>query len=192
MLDFSSENKKIISMTIKAFSKEPNYMTYWDENNKSHINILEFTDDDADDVCYSTIGLSDYANGNPYNDSDTRVEVVGISLKINDKFPNILSTIAFCMINSDWDCYPGAIFPDVVKMYGHSNTMKHILFTPPFLWEDVLKTLEFKDKTVAWLLAVPISEAEYKYAETYGTNKLEELLEFNQVDISDINRLSAI
>ena len=37
----------------------------------------------------------------------------------------ILSTAAFCIINSKWFCYPGAIFPDIVSMYLKSSKIKH-------------------------------------------------------------------
>ncbi|MDI6533855.1 suppressor of fused domain protein [Bacillus mycoides] len=40
-----------------------------------------------------------------------------------------------------------------------------MFFVPPFLWEDQLKTMDFPDKKVAWLLAVPISKKEYLFAQ---------------------------
>ena len=43
-------------------------------------------------------------------------------------------------------------------------------------------------KSVAWLMAVPISECEYRYAEAEGPDRLEDLFEQQQIDIFDINR----
>lgn len=40
-----------------------------------------------------------------------------------------------------------------------NGEMKHVLLVSPFLWYD-LTTLNFSDKKVAWLLAVPISDNE--------------------------------
>ena len=68
--------------------------------------------------------------------------------------------------------------------------MIQILFTDPFLWEDQLKTLNLETKTVAWLLAVPISEAEYRYAAEHGAEQLEKILAKYQIDVTDINRAS--
>ncbi|MMZ71657.1 Antitoxin YqcF [compost metagenome] len=70
--------------------------------------------------------------------------------------------------------------------------MKHMLFVPPFLWEEQLQTIDFQDKKVAWLLAVPISENEYLFAQEYGSNKLEDLFEQKQIDIFDIERKSVL
>jgi len=60
--------------------------------------------------------------------------------------------------------------------------MEHVLFTSPFLWED-LKTLDFPNKKVTWLLALPISEEEFLFAEKEGTEALEDLLEKKDIVI---------
>lgn len=35
--------------------------------------------------------------------------------------------------------------------------MKHVMFVPPFLWEEDLELLEFSNKNVTWLMALLIS-----------------------------------
>jgi len=77
-------------------------------------------------------------------------------------------------------------------MYELSKTMKHALFVPPFLWEEALETLELPERTVAWLLAVPISEAEYQFAEREGSEKLEDLFVKHQIDIFNLERESVL
>ena len=72
------------------------------------------------------------------------------------------------------------------------SLLEHILFVSPFLWEDRLKTLNFEDKKVAWLLAVPISEKEFKYAKDKGKDALEELFEEKQIDIFNLYRKSVL
>ena len=104
-------------------------------------------------------------------------------------FANVMATAAFCIINTDWSIHPGAIFPNVLGMYKCSDTMKHLMFVPPFLWED-LETLSLDSKTVAWLLAVPISDEEYQYAMDNGTDALEKLFEEEQIDLFNIDRES--
>ena len=95
-------------------------------------------------------------------------------------------------MNSKWSCSPGTIFPDVVDMYGCSTTLKHLMFVSPFLWDEKLETLELPSKTVDWLLAVPISEMEYQFAQAEGSGRLEDLFEEYQIDIFDINRPSVV
>ncbi|MPQ45126.1 suppressor of fused domain protein [Clostridium tarantellae] len=104
----------------------------------------------------------------------------------------MLSSCAFNIINTKFSCYPGAIFKNVVEFYIPNNSMKHILFTHPFLWDDRLETLSFENKKVAWLLAVPISEEELNYANCNGLDALEELFDEKQIDIFDLNRESII
>lgn len=76
-------------------------------------------------------------------------------------------------------------------MYFPDSQMKHVLFVTPFLWEDI-KTLEFPDKKVAWLLAVPISENEYLFAQEKGTEMLEKLFEQKKIQVFDIERKSIL
>ena len=74
-------------------------------------------------------------------------------------YPNVLARAAFQVINSGWRCEPGAVFPGVVS--AHLETaLSHLFLTPPFLWEDELTSRVVGDKTVAWPLALPISEGE--------------------------------
>lgn len=66
------------------------------------------------------------------------------------------------------------------------------MFVSPFLWSDQLETLEFDDKKVTWLQAIPISEAEYAYVDKNGAEALEDILEEAEVDILDLERKSTI
>lgn len=68
--------------------------------------------------------------------------------------------------------------------------MKHVMFVPPFLWEEDLELLEFSNKNVTWLMTLPISEGELQVAEQHGPDHLQDLLESKQIDIFDIKRES--
>ncbi len=70
--------------------------------------------------------------------------------------------------------------------------MKHIMFVPPYIWEDALKVRSFKTKKVAWLMALPISETEFKFAEANGSEALDDLLVENRIDIYDLERPAVI
>lgn len=193
MSDVSSENKIIAKTVATVFGGHPKVTCFWDENEKNHVDILTCEGQPQKGVTsYSTIGLSDAPLIKGEEEFGVRLELVGACASSCQDFGNVLSTAAFCIVNSKWFCSPGVIFPDIVSMYDCSSTMQHLFFAPPFLWSDELKTLELDSKTVAWLLAVPISEAELRYAESEGTEKLEELFEQHQIDVYDINRPSAI
>lgn len=83
---------------------------------------------------------------------------------------------------------PGAIHNDVLRMYGLSKTLAHVMFVDPFLWNDGPETLHLEGRTITWLMAVPISESEMSYAERLSPDALSSLFESQQIDIFDINR----
>ncbi|WP_367987508.1 suppressor of fused domain protein [Vibrio sp. NTOU-M3] len=193
MAEISESNKIIARVALAAFGGKPNVAAYWDEAEKHSVDLLTCKDQPQKGVTsYSTIGLSDNPIHNDGVEIDLRVEFVGACSNSISDFGNIVTTAAFCVINSKWPCSPGMIFPDIVDMYNCSKTLKHLMLVSPFLWEDRLQTLELDSKTVAWLLLIPISEAEYKYAQLEGASMLEALFEEHQIDIFDINRSSVI
>ena len=193
MSNVSDENKTIAKTLVKAFGGTPRVQRFWDEEEKSFVDILTCSERPERGVtCYSTIGLSDTPLLKDGAEYPTRLEIVGACGSGFTGFDNALSTAAFCIINSSWFCYPGAIFPDVLKMYEISPTMSHLMFVPPFLWEEELQTTVLKSKTVSWLLSVPISEKELLFAEENGTDALEKLFADMQVDIYDLERNSVV
>ena len=68
--------------------------------------------------------------------------------------------------------------------------MKHLLFVPPFLWDPPLKKLKLADKTVAWLMGIPISDPEYQHAMDQGRDTLEAELEHQNIDFYNLDRPS--
>jgi len=187
----SDENKTIAKAALGALGGKPMVRAYWDDNKENYIDMLSCNDRPCDGVTsYSTIGLSGHSIDQIVEDIPLRAEIVGVCASSYECFPNILGSCAFNIINTKYTCYPGAIFQNIVKYYLPDSPMKHILFLPPFLWEDKLTTLSFKDKKVAWLLAVPISEKEFEYAKEHGTDALETLFEEHQIDIFDLKRNS--
>ena len=89
--------------------------------------------------------------------------------------------------------YPrkGFITPSVPFAERWFIDMKHIYFASPFLWEG-LQGHELNNHAVAWLLVIPISDAEFDYLRYNGDEAFEELLEQSEVDFSDIYRNSVI
>lgn len=191
VVSISDENRTIAKAALGALGGKPIVYAYWDNNKENYIDILSCNDRPYDGVTsYSTIGLSGHSIDLTIDDIPLRVEIVGACASEYECFPNILGSCAFNIINTKYKCYPGAIFPSVVKYYLPDSSMKHILFMPPFLWEEELTTLSFNDKKVAWLLAVPISDKEFEYAIEHGTDALETLFEEVQIDIFDLKRKS--
>lgn len=191
-MTITNDNKIIAKNAFEIFGGKPSVSRYWDENEVSSIDIFEATDRPYENIStYSTIGLSDYSIGLSVDEIPLRIEIVGASYSTFEFYPNIISTCAFNIINTNLSIYHGTIFNDVVKMYYTRSEMEHILFMQPFLW-DKHKVMNFPDKKVVWLLAVPISTKELLLAEKEGSEALEHLFVQKEINIFDITRNSVI
>jgi len=192
MANISEENKKIARKLASTLGGKPSVNRYWDEAEKSFVDLVACTNQPCEGVTsYGTIGLSDYPLIHDGSEFPVRLELVGASANSFLDFPNILTTAAFYIINDQWFCCPGAILQNAVDLYDKSLDMKHLMFVPPFLWDE-LQTTQYESKSVTWLLVVPISENERQYAKDNGTDALEYLFEKHQIDIYDLSRRSIL
>lgn len=178
LLKIAGESRKIFQ--YKDADDQDEVDIFFDKNNPT-IGIT---------TC-ATIGMSEVDQGFRLPDGkDLRVELIGACGEY--KFlPNILSTCAFNLRDHDYPCYPGAVHPHVVEEYYPDFEMKHILFVSPFLWDN-LDDIFCENKQITWLMAVPISEAEYVYLEENGSDALENLLEKKDIDVFDLERASVV
>ncbi|MED4351065.1 suppressor of fused domain protein [Schinkia azotoformans] len=189
----TDQMKEIAKHLADLNGSRPRMSRFYDDNKESIIDIVIMDNKPNEyETTFATIGLSNYDIGYSVKDKPLRVEFIGACIDEYKLFGNVLSTCAFNIINSGYSCSPGMIYPDVVKMYYPEFNMKHIMFVSPFLWAENLTPFDFEDKHVSWLQAMPISEAEYNYAEQNGSEALENLFEESEVDILDLNRSSII
>ena len=194
MGNVSEQQKNIAKHLAMVFSVDkPPIIQYWDDQRKSDVYLLQ-----AENVpqlgvtSFATIGLSDHPLFFEGKEFEARVELVGACHSGCPNYANVLATAAFCIINSKWFCAPGMIFPGVLDMYDLSSTMSDIYFAHPFLWGDRLMSTILGGRTIAWLLAVPVSKAETEFARKFGPKKLEELFVEKDIDIFNLNRASVI
>lgn len=189
----SEQGKAIARAIVDAFGTRPRIHAYYDDKRQSVVHIASAPGVIGDDLtAYATIGVHEYSIGHEEGGLPLRIEMLGLCASTSEIFPNILASCAFNIINSQFTCHPGAVFPNVVTFYHPEGALKHVLFVPPFLWEDRVRTMTFDDKKVAWLLAVPISDAELEYARMHGHEALEDLLEQHDADIADLDRASVL
>lgn len=192
-MGISEDDKSLVQSLLQAFGGQPSVREYWDDNHVNSIDILSCIDSPHVGVTsYSTLGLSKHRIGFTSDNIPLGVEFIGAVGSTYSIFSNILATCAFCIINSKYKCYPGVIFRGVVKMYEGNSDMKHIMFVSPFLWENKLQTLEFSNRHVTYLLAVPISDSELAFAQTKSSDELETVFEQQQIDIFNLYRTSAL
>ncbi len=185
------ELKRIAREESRVIGGKPYVYRYWDSGNVKHIDILSVEDRPDDGVkSYATIGLSKHDINLESDGKDLRIELVGACDSAVDFYANIVATTAFEIMDKGDSCY-GDIIDDVVAEYIQDSDMKHVYLMSPFLWDD-LDLIEFPDKWVTWLMLVPISDKEKKYAIKHGYDALEDLFEENQIDVYDLYRKSIL
>jgi hypothetical protein len=189
----SAENKQIAKFVAAAFGGKPAINFYHHDTQDLAVAVLRVPDCPSEGLtAYATLLLSDYPLIRDGKEFPTRVEFVGVCETAQDKFANILSSAAFCIIRASRFIQPGDCLPDYVAEYYPDTTVPHLYFTAPFLWEGSLRTTKFDQKTVSWLLAMPISDAERLFLKEKGDNALEDLFEGKGVDTYDLWRDSAV
>jgi antitoxin YqcF len=185
----SDENKQIAKLVAATFGGAPRVIQYLDEAEKSQIAVLHATDrPQLGLISFCTIGLSDYPIPGGRLQPPLGTEIAAVSDE--EDFAAVLATAAFCVINSGWVAEPGRIFPQVVGSHIDGVTVPNLMFVNPFLWDDDLASRTLSTKTVAWLLGLPVSDAEMEYARVHGSDALEDMFEEAQIDVYDLRRPS--
>jgi hypothetical protein len=164
---------------------------YQGDDHAVRIDIATFADRPQPGVTtFATLGLSDTPIPGRLR-PPLGVEVLGACDSAADGFVRVLAAIAFQAIAGGRRCEPGEVFDDVIPP-AVSTTLRHTLLVPPFLWEEGLESVVVDYKTVAWLLAVPISDAEAQLRAVQGADALESRFEEAEIDIFNPNRQSVV
>jgi len=190
----SKQAKDVARQTSVNFGiMEPPIYRHWDDDHRQDIHVLEAADRPQIGVTsYATVGLSEYPIVRNGEELKLGVELLGACSSAYPGFEKVMATLGFCIINSKWFCAPGVIFPGAINMYDISSTMSDIYFANQYLWGDNFKSMSIDGKTIAWLLAVPVSKQESEFANRYGPEKLEKLFADKGIDIFDLNRVSVV
>ena len=192
-MNASTYQKNIAKNVVLATSADKYHVFNYVNDNGVSIDIMEINNNPSNGIStYATIGLSAHPLFFKGKELPVRAEIVGVCFNGTAGFDNVLATLSFSVINSNWFCAPGIIFPDVVAMYGLSKHLTDIFFTYPYLWGENLQETEIDGQKIGWLLAIPISKSETDYAVQHGPDKLEDLFEAHSINIFDLNRPSVV
>jgi len=172
----TAENREIARVVAETFGGQPEVFTWWDDGRTTSVDILSCVDSPGEGLtAYATLNLSNHPLREVEN--DLRVELLGACRSATALFPSLLSTCTFNVIEHGAVIGPGVVFPEVTALYDPALAMRHILFTPPFYWNDRPQTLTMPGRTVAWLLALPISDTEFEHVKTKGFRSLLDVME---------------
>jgi hypothetical protein len=174
-----------------AFGGQPEVRRHHDQDESNAIDILTCIDRPGPDLStYSTLGL--HLVSNFLDGVDIRIEIAGVAESAASDFPNLVGTAAFYVMKDRWLGAPGVIFPGLLREYGLSTTLEHLVFVTPFPWSE-LESVELGEGITAhWLLAVPISESERSFLLDRGFDAFEDRMEAQDVEYWRLNRASMV
>ncbi len=182
---------KVARVAAANFGGEVRVNRYYDQGKVNSIDILDCVDRPVLSLTtYSTVTL--HGTVNVLEGADVRVELLGVAASSASRFPNMLCQAALCVIKQHWLCAPGVIFPGLLTEYSLSNTLPHLMWISPFLWDELGEAEIFPDFRVHWLMALPISDEEREFVAENGFNEFEKVLEDADVEYYDLGRRSLV
>jgi antitoxin YqcF len=184
-MSISDRGKLAARELMRTWGAKPEVFRHWDEDKRNFVDVATCRNSPVEGVTAAgTLGLSDHELGL----NGVRVELIGAFPREFAHGANVLATCAFNAFKDSHPVRPGAIHPDVLSLYRSSPPLPHVLFVDPFLWDDGPHTLTIEGLALAWLMAVPISEGERRFAEEQGADALTSRFEDRKIDIFDLCR----
>lgn len=140
-------------------------------------------------ISYGSVGLS--RKFQHTGAESVKVEIVAACAAVTPYIDNLVASCVFESIKNGTNIRYGSCIADIVAQYRISDTLRHVTFVAPFLWQG-LNQLTVDGNEIYCLMMLPVSDAEKRYLEQHGIDALEELFDKMQIDIYDINRASAL
>jgi antitoxin YqcF len=189
----TDDNRSIVDLFVEKFGVPKKVRTHYDEPETSTIHIFNAPDCPNKGVTtYASIGVSDVPLFVKKKKQTFGLEILIASNTEEQYAANILSTACFCIMKDSWECYPGAVFPDIFSMYHKQSALKHGCFVDPFLWESSFQAVQLSKKKVAFLQLIGIAEQEYQHIEQFGFESLAKIFSEKEIDVLDFKRPSAV
>jgi hypothetical protein len=161
---------------------------YYDEAEEHNLDVFTTSNDEG--TVAATIGLMEFDQSrNP--DRQVYSEILMDVRGQNEFICNILSTIGFYIMKDGWKVAPGVVFEEMVAMYIPACEVRHVLFLPPFQWDDGMTKVALSSKTIYPLLAIPITNSEMELVRRDGSEALEDRWVAANCDVLQWNRKGA-
>lgn len=189
----TEDNKTIVDLYMQTFNATKKVRTHYDEPETSTVFIFSAPDCPTHEVTtYASVGVSDVPLTLNDEKLDFRLELLFAANSTEEFASNMLTTACFCIMKNAWECFPGAVFPNIFSMYDKSLSVKHACFVDPFIWQKTPSTTQLTAKKVTFLQMIGISESEYQHAEKFGFESLKKQFTNQATDVLDFHRASAV
>lgn len=184
------DNKAVAKHELSFLGGKPKVNRHYNVNNDKRIDVLSVNTSASNDAICTTIGLNGVDIGLISRNKSLRVELIATANIETDQLGNIVSSIAFDIMDTSI-CSYGMIIPNVINYYIKDTEMKHALLMSPIFWPNY-RAFEDEDVIVTWLMIVPISDSERSYIEKNGIDSFDHLMEFKKIDIINYYRKSIL
>jgi hypothetical protein len=185
----SAENRQVARVVDEAFGGERKATEH--SNRDGHqFHLLTSPDTPQKGlISFCTIGLSDFQPEGKHQ-PPLGVELTAVSPYA--EFADVVTATGLYAIQHGWLLRPGLVVLGVVAEQLRDAPLPHLLLLEPFLWDEQLDPRVLTTKTVAWVLGVPISQAEAQYSHDHGFAALDHLFGQAQPDHFDLSRASIV
>mgnify|MGYP005762136463 CR=1 FL=1 len=185
------DNKKIAKHALSFIGGKPNVVRYYNDDKSKNIDIMISNSGVIKGIpTCATIGLNQIDIGFSTKGKKLRVELVAACNLTPETLGNILATISFEIMDAK-SCAYGLLISNVISSYVKETELKHVILMSPVFWPKY-KALADEDCTIAWLMAVPITDSEKKYIEQNGVSAFDCLLERKEANVINIRRGSVV
>ena len=139
---------------------------------------------------YSTVGLSILPIGYLSASVYLGAEIAAMAGSQFDRFADVLAACVDDLLHNRFRLFPGSVYKDAFKNTYPDVRVKHLIFDTPLGWEKDLLTLDLGARQTAWIMAVPVTDAELRLYSDSESGELQEHFQERNTDLSDLNRPS--
>jgi antitoxin YqcF len=183
--EIKPEFKRWVDHLKRKVPGQLHVVAYYDDKKRHSIDI--FTSQNANGVVAATIGLMDVSQSRKPG-IDLFTELLMDVRGGNRYLCNILSTVSFFILKDGWKVAPGVVFEKMVSMYMPRSRMKHVLFMPPYQWDEGMTRVDLVSRTICPLLGVPITDDEMTFVKDRGADALQQRWSETGTDVLDWKR----
>lgn len=171
----------------------PNVRRMWDDREQHSIDVLTASDSPARGTnALATIGLSAHTVHIEKQPLQFGVELLAVGFDPTDELRRMLASTAFDIFVSHHSVSPGTLLENAVARIDPCSPVPHAALADPFLWGDSFNSREFGTRTVAWLMFVPLTEAEFQFASKKGFELLSTRLQSARAEVANLQRASVV
>lgn len=172
-MELTPQQKHLADAYEYFFNGKKTYHHFFSKDQKHHFHIVTHGGDLGPQIdTFTSIGLTGKLSH----------ELIAVARQDQTKVQDIMGALSLNLMEQNTALQFGDILHGVIEHFIEGE-MKHILCVEPFLWGHYFGGIEFR-------LLCPISDQEWEFAEKYGIDRLVELFQIYDIDLSDWNRES--